>query len=389
MTSYQEQIRHSTGIKNLKVGFSKFGGFFIEVSKGQVDKVPPEFKRRQTLTNAERYITAPLKDYEEKILHAEDQIIAVELRVFQELKHTMGLLSREILQTAQSIALIDALVSLSQTARINHYTRPKMDLSGLLIIKDGRHPVIETSCIAESFTPNNTHLDGVQEKMMLITGPNMAGKSTYIRQVALIAILAHMGSFVPASFAHIGLLDQVFTRIGASDDLARGQSTFMVEMSETAAILHNATSSSLVILDEIGRGTSTYDGIALAWSIAEHLLTTAKKSPKTLFATHYWELTQLQEQNIGAVNYNVAVHERGNEVLFLRKIVKGGAHKSYGIHVAKLAGIPATVLNRSQEILQHLENGKNINNLLQPPKNKRVITKKSPPSPTEYQLKFI
>lgn len=384
MAAYQEKIRENTGIKTLKVGYSQVGGFFIEVSKGQTEKVPPEFKRRQTLTNAERYITLDLKNYEDKILNAEEKMLAIECELFQTLKNKIGEHSQAIMQTAQSLAVIDAITSLAEVAKKNRYTRPTVDKSSNLIIKDGRHPVIETACLNETFQPNDTHLDGISEKMMLITGPNMAGKSTYIRQVALIVIMAHMGAFVPASSATIGLIDQVFTRIGASDDLARGQSTFMVEMSETASILHNATSSSLVILDEIGRGTSTYDGIALAWSIAEYLLTT--KGPKTLFATHYWELTQLENKGLGAVNYNVAVLESGQQVLFLRKIVRGGTDKSYGIHVARLAGMPPQVLIRAQEILQHLENGQDLFETTRP---KKVTSNKPSPNPLETQLRLI
>lgn len=355
LEQYQIQLREQTGIKTLRVGYTRVSGFYIEVSRGQAEKAPESFIRRQTLTNAERYITHELKAYEDKVLRADEQALEIETRLFKELCAKAALNAPAILQTAEAIAEIDALCSLARAARQNRYTRPLVDDSSMLFIAEGRHPVIEKTLLNEPFTANDTHLDGKEKSLMLITGPNMAGKSTYIRQTALIVLLAHIGSFVPAEKAHIGVVDQLFTRIGANDDLARGQSTFMVEMTETAAILHRATSRSLVILDEIGRGTSTYDGISLAWSIAEFLLNTPNKQAKTLFATHYFELTRLEQRFPRAVNFNVAVLEEGDHVVFLRKIIRGSADRSYGIHVARLAGLPAPVLKRAQEILNHLE----------------------------------
>lgn len=388
MAKYQNSLRESTGIKTLKVGFTNVSGFYIEVSKGQAEKTPESFQRRQTLTNAERYMTPELKTFEEKILTAEEKMVEIEINLFKQLKETVSTYSESILKCASSIAHIDCIVSLSLAALKNRYVRPKMDHGQTLRIIDGRHPVIEASALEEKFIPNDTDLNG-ENRLMLITGPNMAGKSTYIRQVALIVIMAQLGSFVPAKEAHIGLVDRVFTRIGASDDLSRGQSTFMVEMIESAAILHHATPKSLVILDEIGRGTSTYDGISLAWSIAEYLLTTPGKIAKTLFATHYWELTKLEEKVQGAVNYNVAVQESGDQVVFLRKIVKGSTNKSYGIHVARLAGLPSTILQRASEILQHLEENSNQKNVFEVPRTKRVTTQKAQNKLPEIQLSLL
>lgn len=386
MTDYQNDLRETTGIKTLKVGYTRVSGFYIEVSKGQAGKIPPSFHRRQTLTNAERYIAPELKTYEDKILTAEEKIGRIEWELFNELKEKVASFTESILITATAIAQIDCIASLSHAAMKNRYVRPRMGTGQKLDIYEGRHPVIETAIQNEKFIPNDTMLDGDANRLMLITGPNMAGKSTYIRQVALIAIMAQIGSFVPAKSAHIDIIDKVFTRIGASDDLSRGQSTFMVEMIETATILHHATSKSLVILDEIGRGTSTYDGISLAWSIAEFLLTTPGKMAKTLFATHYWELTKLEEKVPGAVNFNVAVHESGDDILFLRKIVKGGTDKSYGIHVARLAGLPQEVLARAQQILQHLEDNSNQKNVFEAPKPTKAATLKALKSSQEIQL---
>lgn len=376
MERYQESIRESTGIRTLRVGFTRLSGFYIEVSKGQAEKVPDLFQRRQTLTNAERFITPELKVYEDKILHAEDKALEIERALFQTLCEEVSSFSENIMQSARAIATLDALASLMVAAKENRYTKPIVDRSSHLEISQGRHPIIEKTHLEEPFTPNDTLLNGETETLMLITGPNMSGKSTYIRQTALCTILAHMGSFVPASYARIGLIDKVFARIGANDDLARGQSTFMVEMTETAAILRNTTARSLIILDEIGRGTSTYDGISLAWSIAEYLLTEPEKRAKTLFATHYFELTKLEERIQGAVNYNVAVHEADGEVHFLRKIVKGYADKSYGIHVGRLAGLPASVLDRAEEILLHLEENADQKKTFAPQKRKRITNSK-------------
>jgi DNA mismatch repair protein MutS len=355
IAGYQAELRDSTQIKTLKVGFTHAFGFYIEVSRGQTDKIPDTFQRRQTLVNAERFITPELKEYEYQILHAEERLSALELELFHALRKEVASHAEKIREIARAVARIDVLLSLTKVANLHHFVCPMVDTSDQFHIEQGRHPVIESTLQKETFIPNDTHLNGENSRLLLITGPNMAGKSTYIRQVALIAILAQIGSFVPAQSAHLGIVDRVFSRIGASDDLSRGQSTFMVEMSETANILHNATSRSLVILDEIGRGTSTYDGISIAWAIAEYLLTQPNRRAKTLFATHYWELTALETLIPGAVNYHVAVHESDRGITFLHKIVKGSTDKSYGIHVARLAGIPQTVLKRAHDMLAKLE----------------------------------
>lgn len=352
---YQVHLKEQTQIKTLKVGYTKAFGYYIEVSRGQSDKIPDSFQRRQTLVNAERFITPELKEFEHKMLHAEEKIAALEYELFNSLRKEAASYAMQVRKIAQAVAIIDCLLSFADIAKTNHYVCPLVDESEILHVEHGRHPVIEATMGTETFIPNDVFLDDQNQRLYLITGPNMAGKSTFIRQVALIAIMAQMGSFVPAKHAHIGMIDKVFTRIGASDDLSRGQSTFMVEMTETANILHNATNRSLVILDEIGRGTSTYDGISIAWAVAEYLLTQPKRRAKTLFATHYWELTELENSIPGAVNYNVAVHESDRGIVFLRKIVKGGTDKSYGIHVAKLAGLPHPVIGRALEMLQKLE----------------------------------
>lgn len=355
LARYQTQIRESTGIRTAKIGFNRMFGYYIEVSKGQTDAVPATFQRRQTLVNGERYITPELKDYETKVLTAEEKAGSLETELFLALREHVAKYAEPVGQLAKILSHLDAIQSLTEAARLHGYTRPFVDDSDLLQICGGRHPVIEGASLGEKFIPNDTELDGRTQRLHIITGPNMAGKSTYIRQVALITIMAQIGSFVPAESAHIGIVDKVFTRIGASDDLSRGQSTFMVEMTETANILNSATNRSLVILDEIGRGTSTYDGISIAWAVAEYLLINPEKAAKTLFATHYWELTQLERKVPGAVNYNVAVREHGDKIVFLRKIIKGGTDKSYGIHVGGLAGLPQPVIARAREILQHLE----------------------------------
>lgn len=385
---YQTELREQTGIKTLKVGFNRMFGYFIEVSRGQTDRMPDTFLRRQTLVNAERYISPALKEYESKVLTAEERIQAIESELFQELRQEISEYAKQVIPIAQAIGKIDSLASLAEVAHQSSYCCPVMDESTLLQIEDGRHPVIEHVCKREKFVPNNTYLNDQTDRLLLITGPNMAGKSTYLRQVALIVIMAQIGSFVPAKSAHIGIVDKVFTRIGASDDLSRGQSTFMVEMTETSNILNNATSQSLVILDEIGRGTSTYDGISIAWSVAEYLLTTEHRMAKTLFATHYWELTKLEEKIPGAVNYNVAVHEAEGHITFLRKIVKGGTDKSYGIHVARLAGMPVSVIHRSQEILEHLEENANRKSAFEPSRPKRAPAK-TKPTPSDFQLSLF
>ncbi len=354
LTQYQTALREQTGIKTLKIGFTRAFGYYIEVSRGQSDKIPPSFQRRQTLVNGERFITEELKKFEHQVLSAEERAKALESELFEELRIACVKEAASINRLSQEIAKLDCLLSLAWVAFEKNLTRPIVDESNILEIQAGRHPIVEHVVGPSSFIANDTLLNDAAQ-MMLITGPNMAGKSTYIRQVALIAILAQMGSFVPALHARIGIIDKVFSRIGASDDLARGQSTFMVEMTETANILKNATSRSLVLLDEIGRGTSTYDGISIAWAVAEYLLTTPRKQAKTLFATHYWELTKLEQQFPQAANYQIAVQEIPSGIVFLRKIIKGGTDKSYGIHVAKLAGLPPKAIRRAEEMLKELE----------------------------------
>jgi len=356
IANYQAELKEATGIKTLKIIYSKAFGYCIEVSRGQADKMPSSFQRRQTLVNSERFISPELKAYEEKILTAEEKIQTLEQTLYQSLRKTIAKDLPLVKKVAKSIANLDCLLGLMRVARDNDYCRPLIDDSDVLDIQKGRHPVIEASLYDDSFIPNDTHLSQKECQLMLITGPNMAGKSTYIRQVALIAIMAQIGSYVPAHSAHIGIIDKVFSRIGASDDLARGQSTFMVEMTETANILNNASPRSLVILDEIGRGTSTYDGISIAWAVAEHLLTLRGEGVKTLFATHYWELTELAEERKGIQNFNVAVKETSDNIVFLRKIIPGCTDKSYGIHVARLAGLPHPAIKRAQEKLRQLEN---------------------------------
>ncbi len=354
LINYQESLREEAGIKTLKVGFNRVFGYYIEVSRGQAHLMPENYVRRQTLANNERFISPELKEYEEKVLNAEEKIGAIESRLFQALREEVIKESKIVIKSAKAVAMIDALASFANNAISYNYVKPHVDDSLTFEIKDGRHPVVE-ALSQDRFIPNDALLNGADQRLLLLTGPNMAGKSTFIRQIALIAIMAQMGSFVPASEANIGICDKVFTRIGASDNLAKGQSTFMVEMTETANILNNATDRSLVILDEIGRGTSTYDGISIAWSVAEYLLTNKGSQARTLFATHYWELTQLESKIPGAVNYNVAVRECSDRIVFLRKIIKGGTDKSYGIHVAKLAGLPAKVIQRADELLAYLE----------------------------------
>ncbi len=350
--------------------------------------MPLSFQRRQTLVNGERYITPELKEYEEKFLHAEEKASALENELFNSLRAKLATYAEVVTPMAQALARIDCLRSLAEAARKYSYVRPIVDETSILTINEGRHPVIEASCLGEKFIPNDTSMDDDLNRLLMITGPNMAGKSTYIRQVALLVVMAQMGSFIPAKSAQIGIIDKVFTRIGASDDLSKGQSTFMVEMTETANILNNATERSLVILDEIGRGTSTYDGISIAWSVAEYLLTCEGKTAKTLFATHYWELTKMEEKVPGAVNYTVAVHESEDQIVFLRKIVRGSTDKSYGIHVARLAGIPHPVLGRAKELLLHLEENANRKSAFEPSKPKS-IKKNKPTSANQLQMTFF
>jgi len=374
LARYQATEQERTGIKTLKVRHNRVFGFYIEISKGQAASAPPDYERRQTLVNAERFITPELKTYEQKIFGAQEKSVALEFELFCEIREKIALSTAEIQETADALAHLDLLASFADRALALDYVRPTMTADDALIIKDGRHPVIEQLPDAEQFVPNDALLDCTLNQIMLITGPNMAGKSTYIRQVALIAIMAHLGSFVPARLAQIGLLDRVFTRVGAGDDLARGRSTFMVEMQETANILNNATEKSLIVLDEIGRGTSTFDGISIAWAVAEYLHNTRRVKAKTLFATHYHELTDLAITLPGVKNYTVQVREHGESVLFLRRIAPGTADKSYGIHVARLAGMPDEVINRSNEILANLEEGEleaGLPKLAKPPSKKK------------------
>jgi DNA mismatch repair protein MutS len=357
LAEFQAREQARTGIKTLKVRHNRVFGYYIEVSRGQLANVPPEYQRKQTLVNGERFVTSDLKEYERKITGAQDRAMALEYELFVEIRDRIVARTADIQQTAAALAELDALGALADRAALFHYVRPKISENGRLWIRDGRHPVIEQIAASERFVPNDTRLDNDDHQLVILTGPNMAGKSTYIRQVGLIVIMAQMGSFVPASEAEIGLVDQVFTRVGASDDIARGRSTFMVEMQETANILNNATPRSLIILDEIGRGTSTFDGISIAWAVAEHLHNSPTAKAKTLFATHYHELTDLALTMGGVKNYNVVVSERGDQVVFLRKIVPGAADKSYGIQVARLAGLPIEVVDRAKEILANLEEG--------------------------------
>jgi DNA mismatch repair protein MutS len=357
LASFQVQEQERTGIKSLKIRHNKVFGYYIEVSKANLELVPEDYQRKQTLVNAERFITPALKEVENKILGAQDRSVALEQELFAELRGNVLEFTLQIQESASALAETDVLAGLTEQAMQGGYCRPEMASDGQMDIRDGRHPVIETLEDAERFVPNDTFMDLEGDQLHLITGPNMAGKSTYIRQVALITLMAQVGSYVPASFAKIGVVDRIFTRVGASDDLARGRSTFMVEMQETANILNNATANSLVILDEIGRGTSTYDGISIAWAVAEHLHNQPDHKAKTLFATHYHELTQLEETLSGVRNYSVAVREKGDQIVFLRKIVEGAADRSYGIQVGRLAGLPDPVVSRAKEILFGLEAG--------------------------------
>jgi DNA mismatch repair protein MutS len=357
LAEYQAREQARTGIRTLKVRHNKVFGYYLEVSKGQLGNVPSDYLRKQTLVNAERFITPELKEYENRILGAQERSVALEYELYLELREAVAQQTRSIQQTADAVAQLDALASLADRALALRYVRPLVTDAGRVRIRGGRHPVVEQMPNAERFVPNDTLLDGAENQLVIITGPNMAGKSTYIRQVALIVIMAQMGAFVPAAEAEVGLVDRVFTRVGASDDLARGRSTFLVEMQETANILHNATPRSLIVLDEIGRGTSTFDGISIAWAVAEYLHNNRRVRAKTLFATHYHELTDLALTLPAVKNYNVLVRETGDRIVFLRKIVPGGSDKSYGIQVARLAGLPREVVERAQEILANLEEG--------------------------------
>ena len=347
--------RERTGIRNLRVQYNKVFGYYIEVTKSFLSQVTDNYIRKQTLTNAERFMTPELKEMEQKIMGAQEQAVRLELRLFNDIRKAISAQIARIQRTALALKTLDALTALARVAVENHYVRPNITEDGALSIKDGRHPVVEQNLHEAGFVPNDTEMNQEEARMLIITGPNMAGKSTYMRQVALITLMAHIGSFVPAEHADIPIVDRIFTRVGASDDLASGQSTFMVEMAETAAILRNATSHSLIILDEIGRGTSTCDGLAIAWAVVEYIADKKNCGAKTLFATHYHELSELEGHLEGVQNYCISVKEHGEDVIFLRKIVRGGADKSFGIHVASLAGIPHPVLVRAHEIQARLE----------------------------------
>lgn len=356
LADLEAKEREKTGIKNLKIKYNKVFGYYLEVTNSFKDLVPDYFTRKQTLANAERFITPELKELEDVILGAEDKLIVLEYELFREVRQKVADEVVRIQKTAKAVAQIDVFASLATVAEQNNYCRPKLNEKGLIDIKDGRHPVVERMIQNEMFVANDTYLDNGSNRVSIITGPNMAGKSTYMRQSALIVLMAQIGSFVPAKSAKIGIVDRIFTRVGASDDLASGQSTFMVEMSEVANILWNATSNSLLILDEIGRGTSTFDGLSIAWAVVEHISNPRLLGAKTLFATHYHELTELEGKLNSVNNYCIAVKEKGDDIVFLRKIVKGGADKSYGIQVAKLAGVPDNVIERAKEIVEELSN---------------------------------
>ena len=354
LAQLEAEEREKTGIKNLRIKYNKVFGYYLEVTNSFKDMVPDYYVRKQTLTGAERYITPELKELEDTILGSEDRLTSLEYELFKAVRDHIGDNVSRIQRTAKAIAQIDVFASLALVASRNNYCKPKINESGILDIKNGRHPVVEQMITNDLFIENDTYLDNHNNRIAIITGPNMAGKSTYMRQTALIVLMAQIGSFVPAASANIGIVDRIFTRVGASDDLASGQSTFMVEMNEVANILRNATSNSLLILDEIGRGTSTFDGLSIAWAVVEHISNTKLIGAKTLFATHYHELTELEGKLNGVNNYCIAVKEKGDDIVFLRKIVKGGADKSYGIQVAKLAGLPDTVIERAKEIVNEL-----------------------------------
>ncbi|AGB40925.1 DNA mismatch repair protein MutS [Halobacteroides halobius DSM 5150] len=351
----QKQERERTGISSLKVGHNKVHGYYIEVTKANLDAVPEDYVRKQTLSNSERYITPELKDKESVILGAQENSKELEYKLFVEIRDKVAQETERIQKSATILAQLDALLSLAEVALNNDYTKPQLNTDDQIDIEAGRHPVVEEMMEEEVFVPNDTYLDQQSDRFGIITGPNMSGKSTYMRQVALIVLLAQIGSFVPADKAKLSIVDRIFTRVGASDDLTTGQSTFMVEMNEVANILNNATANSLIILDEVGRGTSTYDGLSIAWAVTEYISNPEKIGAKSLFATHYHELTELEERLPGVRNYNVAVKEEGDDVVFLHKIIPGEANQSYGIEVAKLAGVPSEVTNRSKEILDWLE----------------------------------
>ena len=365
--------KEKTGIKTLKVGYNKVFGYYIEVSKSFVSQVPERFIRKQTLTTGERYITDELKTIENQILGAEEKVVNLEYNAFVEIRTEIAKNIKRLQKTANVVSTLDVLSSFAQVAEDMNYCMPVVKDDGIIKIKEGRHPVIEKMIGSGNFVPNDTYLDKEGDRLAIITGPNMAGKSTYMRQVALITLMAQVGSFVPATEAQIGVVDKIFTRVGASDDLSMGQSTFMVEMMEVATILKEATENSLVILDEIGRGTSTYDGLSIAWAVAEYIANKEKCGAKTLFATHYHELIELADKQEGIKNYSIAVKEKGEDIIFLRKIVEGGTDESYGIHVARLAGVPKVVTKRADEILTSLERKSMLSGKKQEKENKKVV----------------
>ncbi len=373
----EQKEKEAFGIKNVKVGYNRVFGYYIEVPKSYTGKIPEGYIRKQTLANCERYITEELKQYENTVLGAQEKLTALEYELFCEVRTKVAAEVRRVQKSAMAVSHFDVLCSLAEVAEQNQYVMPEVDFSGRIIIQDGRHPVVEQVMRDQMFTPNDVCLDRGENRVAVITGPNMAGKSTYMRQVALIAIMAQMGSFVPARSAQIGIVDKVFTRVGASDDLASGQSTFMVEMNEVAEILSQATKDSLIVLDEIGRGTSTYDGMSIARAVVEYVADPKKIGARTLFATHYHELTDLEELLDGVKNYNIAAKKRGDDIIFLRKIVPGGADDSYGIEVAKLAGVPEPVIRRAKKILADLE------------REKPEVEMKSPPEKQEEQVSMM
>jgi DNA mismatch repair protein MutS len=354
IAQFEENEKRRSGVASLRVKFNNVFGYFIEISKSNLSRVPADYERRQTLVNAERFTTPQLKEWERKILGAEERILEIETELFGQIRAAVAQETKNLQTTARALATLDALAALSETASRRNFVRPVLHDGDEIEIRDGRHPVVE-AFINEPFVPNDLYLNNSTERLLIITGPNMGGKSTVLRQTAIIQILSQIGSFVPARQAKLPIVDRVWTRVGASDDLASGRSTFMVEMTETAAILHNSTPRSLILLDEIGRGTSTFDGLSIAWSVAEYLHDSSEHAAKTLFATHYHELTELAERLPGAQNYQITASERGGEVVFLHKLERGRATKSYGIAVARLAGLPPEVIARAREVLERLE----------------------------------
>lgn len=374
LVQLEAREKEETGIKGLKVGYNKVFGYYLEVTKSNLALVPDRYIRKQTLTGGERYITEELKELESKVLGAEEKVVGLEYQAFVQIREQIKSQIQRVQKSALAISKLDVLCSFAQVAEDLNYCKPEVDRSGIIDIKEGRHPVIEKMLPAGSFVANDTYMDKESNRLSIITGPNMAGKSTYMRQVALITLMAQIGSFVPATSAHIGVVDKIFTRVGASDDLSMGQSTFMVEMMEVANILKEATSNSLVVLDEIGRGTSTYDGLSIAWAVAEYIEDKEKCGAKTLFATHYHELTGLENTLEGVKNYSIAVKEKGEAIIFLRKIVEGGTDESYGVHVARLAGVPKMVTQRANEILKQIERKNVLTNKTVEKENKKQVS---------------